>query len=367
MRTLVAALRWDVVLQARNGFYWASAFVVLMVGGLLLAVPQAARANDAVWVPAILAVNLQITTFFFMAGLMLLERDEGTLTALAVSPLTPSGYLATRDDHPDDTGGGRNNRARPDRLRSWSFVVARPRRNVGARRDLYGPRRGNGDELRIHQRLVCCRRPLWWRSCSRRCSRMLGSRRAGSFFCIPSNRPDLDPSGHTFLRALERLVFGVRRLPRLECGRVSVGTASRDPADARHAGQRWTMSASSSGRWSMPMHALVWRDPLLKWVLVLPIGLALLLRVLIPKAHDGAARVGRIRRGTVLPARDGWLSHDRSGHRRDGRRLSVARRARCAHPDGPACDPAVDAAISRVPRDRALARRDGVDAPGLSS
>ena len=46
--------------------------------------------------PAILAVNLQITTFFFMAGLMLLERDEGTLTALAVSPLTPGAYLATR-------------------------------------------------------------------------------------------------------------------------------------------------------------------------------------------------------------------------------------------------------------------------------
>lgn len=96
MRAFVAALRWDVVLQARNGFYWASAFVVLVVGGLLLAVPEAARANGAIWVPAILAVNLQITTFFFMAGLMLLERDEGTLTALAVSPLTPAGYLATR-------------------------------------------------------------------------------------------------------------------------------------------------------------------------------------------------------------------------------------------------------------------------------
>lgn len=96
MRAFVAALRWDVVLQARNGFYWASAFVILVIGGLLLAVPEAARANGAVWVPAILAVNLQITTFFFMAGLMLLERDEGTLNALAVSPLTPGGYLATR-------------------------------------------------------------------------------------------------------------------------------------------------------------------------------------------------------------------------------------------------------------------------------
>ena len=96
MRAFTAALRWDVVLQARNGFYWASAFVMLLIGGLLLALPAAARANEAVWVPAILAVNLPITTFFFMAGLMLLERDEGTLTALAVSPLTPGGYLAAR-------------------------------------------------------------------------------------------------------------------------------------------------------------------------------------------------------------------------------------------------------------------------------
>jgi fluoroquinolone transport system permease protein len=31
---------------------------------------------------------------------------------------------------------------------------------------------------------------------------------------------------------------------------------------------------------------LVWRDPLLKWILLLPVGLALLLRVLIPRTHD---------------------------------------------------------------------------------
>lgn len=36
---------------------------------------------------------------------------------------------------------------------------------------------------------------------------------------------------------------------------------------------------------------LVWRDPLLKWILLLPVGLALLLRVVIPRAH-GALLVG---------------------------------------------------------------------------
>ena len=96
MSAFVTALRWDVVVQARNGFYWATAFVVLVVGGLLLAVPEAARADEEAWVPALVAVNLQITTFFFVAGLLLLERDEGTLLALAVSPLTPASYLATR-------------------------------------------------------------------------------------------------------------------------------------------------------------------------------------------------------------------------------------------------------------------------------
>jgi fluoroquinolone transport system permease protein len=89
VRAFATALRWDVILQARNGFYWASAFLVLVVGGLLLALPAAARANEAAWVPAVVAVNLQITTFFFVAGLILLERDEGTLAALAVSPFSP--------------------------------------------------------------------------------------------------------------------------------------------------------------------------------------------------------------------------------------------------------------------------------------
>lgn len=96
MTAFVTALRWDIVLQARNGFYWASAFLIVVVGGLLLALPEAARANEAAWVPAVIAVNLQITTFFFVAGLMLLERDEGTLAALAVSPFSPGAYLATR-------------------------------------------------------------------------------------------------------------------------------------------------------------------------------------------------------------------------------------------------------------------------------
>jgi fluoroquinolone transport system permease protein len=96
VRAFAAALRWDVLVQARNGFYWATGFLVLVVAGLLLALPASARANAAASVPALLVVNLPITTFFFAAGLMLLEREEGTLLALALSPLSAGGYLAAR-------------------------------------------------------------------------------------------------------------------------------------------------------------------------------------------------------------------------------------------------------------------------------
>ena len=44
---ILHALRWDVIVQARNGFYWASAFLVIISSALLLSVPEAARANPA--------------------------------------------------------------------------------------------------------------------------------------------------------------------------------------------------------------------------------------------------------------------------------------------------------------------------------
>ena len=34
MRALITLVRWDAILQARNGFYWATAFVVVVMGAL---------------------------------------------------------------------------------------------------------------------------------------------------------------------------------------------------------------------------------------------------------------------------------------------------------------------------------------------
>ena len=96
MTRWLSALRFDVLLQARQGFYAATAVIVVLVGGLLVAIPAELRTNSALLVPFWVVVNLPITTFFFMCGLMLLERDEGTLMALAVTPISPHAYLGVR-------------------------------------------------------------------------------------------------------------------------------------------------------------------------------------------------------------------------------------------------------------------------------
>ena len=96
MRGFADILWFDVIVQARNGFYWASVFVVLAISALLAAMPIAVISNPGLWVPALAAFNLQITTFFFVAGLLLLEKDEGTLIALGASPLSARRYLLAR-------------------------------------------------------------------------------------------------------------------------------------------------------------------------------------------------------------------------------------------------------------------------------
>ena len=96
MKRWLAALRADVRVQARQGFYAASVFIVVVIGGLLLTIPAQARADHGLWVPALFVVNLPMTTLFFIAGLISLERDEGTLYALGVAPVTAGHYLALR-------------------------------------------------------------------------------------------------------------------------------------------------------------------------------------------------------------------------------------------------------------------------------
>jgi fluoroquinolone transport system permease protein len=93
MQRLRTTIYWDIQLQLRNGFYYAAAFVVIFWIVLLNQVPSL---NLAALMPAFVLSNLVINTFYFLAGLVLLEKREGTLEMQIVTPLRSWEYLASK-------------------------------------------------------------------------------------------------------------------------------------------------------------------------------------------------------------------------------------------------------------------------------
>ncbi|MEM8532845.1 MAG: ABC transporter permease [Chloroflexota bacterium] len=93
MTRLFATTRWDMQLQLRNGFYYVTAFIVVVWAILFLQVSLV----DLGWLlPALILGNLIINTFYFVGGLVLLEKGEGTLSAQIVTPLRTEEYLSAK-------------------------------------------------------------------------------------------------------------------------------------------------------------------------------------------------------------------------------------------------------------------------------
>jgi fluoroquinolone transport system permease protein len=93
MSRLTAALATDVRLQWRNGFYAATLLIVVCSTLLLRWLPtDTAR----LILPLAILTNVVMNTFYFVSGLLLLERVEGTLIAQRVTPLRPGEYLASK-------------------------------------------------------------------------------------------------------------------------------------------------------------------------------------------------------------------------------------------------------------------------------
>ena len=94
MSRLSATLRLDVQLQARNNVY-----LIIAVAAFLLAIPLRAFFTSEqlhFFMPLIALSGVGVTTFFLVAVLLLLERGEGTLDVVLVSPLRPAEYLASK-------------------------------------------------------------------------------------------------------------------------------------------------------------------------------------------------------------------------------------------------------------------------------
>ncbi len=96
MRRFARSVHKDIVLQYRGGFYVVGAAVALFYIGILSQVPESWPLNLPLLIPLLLIVNVLITTFYFVAALVLFERAEGTLAATAVSPLRVREYLGAK-------------------------------------------------------------------------------------------------------------------------------------------------------------------------------------------------------------------------------------------------------------------------------
>lgn len=93
MSRLVATLATDFRLQIRGGFYYA---VVLILAAFALLASLAPDVDWSWWLAPMILGNLTTATFYFVGGLVLLEKSEGTLEAQIVSPLRTHEYIGSK-------------------------------------------------------------------------------------------------------------------------------------------------------------------------------------------------------------------------------------------------------------------------------
>ncbi len=91
MKRFLAALRTDILIQFRNGFYLVGGIITVGLIATAGLVPKSVSLD--LILPLFIVQHSIVTTFFFAGALILLEKSENVQSALAVTPLLPSEYL----------------------------------------------------------------------------------------------------------------------------------------------------------------------------------------------------------------------------------------------------------------------------------
>ncbi|HZG83085.1 MAG TPA: hypothetical protein VEZ13_20200 [Brevibacillus sp.] len=90
---IAAAVKYDIVAQFRHGFYYAYLIVSLLYAVLLMSLPDALRPTADMLVifsdPAVLG-------FYFIGGLVILEKDQNTFQSLFVTPFRSYEYIVAK-------------------------------------------------------------------------------------------------------------------------------------------------------------------------------------------------------------------------------------------------------------------------------
>jgi fluoroquinolone transport system permease protein len=93
MNRVLSTLQWDVRVQYRQGVYYAAVFVVVVWVVLLTQLPSVGRD----WLlPFALFMDLSVFGIYFMAAILFLEKGEGVLAALVVTPMRKGEYLLSK-------------------------------------------------------------------------------------------------------------------------------------------------------------------------------------------------------------------------------------------------------------------------------
>ena len=87
------AARLDLRLQARYGLYYAAVFVTLFWIAMLYSLPASTMRPAT---PLVIFGELAVIGYYFVAGMILFEKGERTLSAVVVSPLRFREYLASK-------------------------------------------------------------------------------------------------------------------------------------------------------------------------------------------------------------------------------------------------------------------------------
>ncbi len=93
MKRLLSTIRKDIILQIRYGFYFATLFVAVIFIAILRQIPSGSLGYV---LPYLMISNLMITAYFFLAGLVLFEKGEGTLEAMIVTPVRSAEFLVAK-------------------------------------------------------------------------------------------------------------------------------------------------------------------------------------------------------------------------------------------------------------------------------
>lgn len=94
MDGLANALRWELSLQARSFIYPATVVSTLMICGFILVLPVVSLPPH--WVTFFVFMDPAMIGLSFVGAIVLMEKTEGTIHAVGVSPMRPWVYVASK-------------------------------------------------------------------------------------------------------------------------------------------------------------------------------------------------------------------------------------------------------------------------------